>query len=119
MTSSTDGDSTERDGHVAGLVGSSTHATSDINPQLKVRMGDVPLFRAPLRPSPHPGRTPYAFHVAGPINWSYVLIPILRATSPTAGLLWQDTVGILLCDRAWHYDINWPRNLDGAGAHRQ
>ena len=40
MTSSTDGDSTERDGYVAGLVGSSTHATSDINRQLKVRMGD-------------------------------------------------------------------------------
>ena len=84
--------------------------------QLRVQMGDVPLYWALLLPALYAGGARYVFQVASPINWSYVLIPPTRTTSLTSGLLWQDTVGMLLCDRAWHYDINGPKYLDCAWA---
>ena len=71
-----------------------------------------------LRPSPREGGARYVFHVAGPINRSYVLIPPPRTTSLKAGLLQRDTVGILLCDWAWHYDINGSQFLESAGRGR-
>ena len=55
--------------------------------QLRVLMGDVPLFWTVLRPSPHASGARYVFHVAGPINGSYVLILPPRTTSLTARLL--------------------------------
>ena len=55
--------------------------------QLRVLMGDVPLFWAVLRPSPHEGGARYVFHVTGPLNRSYLLNPPPRATSLTARLL--------------------------------
>ena len=82
--------------------------------QLRVLMGDVPLFCALLLPALRAGGARYVFQVASPINWSYVLIPPPRITSLTSRLLWQDTVGMVLCDRAWHYDINGPKYLDCA-----
>ena len=54
--------------------------------------------------------------MASPINWSHVLIPPPRTFSLTRGLLWRDTVGMLLRDTAWHHDINRPKYLDSAGA---
>ena len=82
--------------------------------QLRILMGDVPLFWALLLPALYAGNARYVLQVASPLNWSDVLIPPPRTTSLTSGPLWQDTVGMLLCDRAWPYDINGPKYLDCA-----